>query len=329
MDRHRRGFLNDRPCEGRKSTMASTGHYSLVELKELAKTLGIERIHSFNKDALCQRIREHYMTAPAAVVAEAAAAAEPADAGVPLVVVPQAKPVPRIIGKIALPKKAPVKPVGDVEPNPGHVLLKGIGPFAIVTTYKGEPERNGYFVSGPTYDHKELLKKHGCRWNPARGMWWIPPASLQAVTDILEAGAAEAPAVTEETLKKYSSLTEIMDSLGVTDIRTLVKFKVGQLKTLVDTIMIHENGKALKDLAVDLDEAGQVRLLLDTLAGKLCRCIKKVKSQQSTTETSSIAICISSIFKRRNLQMHKFLCDDDGESGVLLPSSDGLILETK
>ena len=51
---------------------------------------------------------------------------------------------------IALPKKAPaVKPIDDVEPNPG---LKGIGPLLQLRHTK-ESQREMVFISGPTNDH--------------------------------------------------------------------------------------------------------------------------------------------------------------------------------
>ena len=43
------------------------------------------------------------------------------------------------------------------------------------------------------------------------------------------------------------------------------------------------------------------------LAGKLCRCIKKVKKTKYNKKAST-AICISSIFKKRGLSIGRFTC---------------------
>jgi len=45
------------------------------------------------------------------------------------------------------------------------------------------------------------------------------------------------------------------------------------------------------------------------LATKLCRCIKKVKKNDNVSNKSAIAICNNSIFKNRNLKIHKYGCD--------------------
>jgi hypothetical protein len=53
---------------------------------------------------------------------------------------------------------------------------------------------------------------------------------------------------------------------------------------------------------------------LDVLAGKLCRCIKKVKkkkikkTQKKYRKNAATAICISSILKKRGLKHNRFTC---------------------
>ena len=44
------------------------------------------------------------------------------------------------------------------------------------------------------------------------------------------------------------------------------------------------------------------------LASKLCRCIKRVKSIRNTPETNAIAICRTSVFKRKNIDFNGFSC---------------------
>jgi hypothetical protein len=46
----------------------------------------------------------------------------------------------------------------------------------------------------------------------------------------------------------------------------------------------------------------------DVLAGKLCKCIKKVKSREKILEKAAIGICRESIFKNRGIDFYTFKC---------------------
>ena len=61
------------------------------------------------------------------------------------------------------------------------------------------------------------------------------------------------------------------------------------------------------------------------LAGKLCKCIKKVKSRQQVLEKAAIGVCRESIFKNRGIDFYTFKCKKGqkpilAESTVLLKS---------
>jgi hypothetical protein len=47
----------------------------------------------------------------------------------------------------------------------------------------------------------------------------------------------------------------------------------------------------------------------ETLAGKLCRCIKKVKNDK-ISEKAAIALCRENIFKKRNIDFYNFKCKE-------------------
>ena len=47
----------------------------------------------------------------------------------------------------------------------------------------------------------------------------------------------------------------------------------------------------------------------NTLAGKLCRCIKKVKNDK-INEKAAIALCRDNIFKKRNIDFYNFKCKE-------------------
>lgn len=44
------------------------------------------------------------------------------------------------------------------------------------------------------------------------------------------------------------------------------------------------------------------------LAGKLCKCIKKVKSLRRIQENAAIGVCRDSIFKNRGIDFYNFKC---------------------
>ena len=46
----------------------------------------------------------------------------------------------------------------------------------------------------------------------------------------------------------------------------------------------------------------------DILAGKLCKCIKKVRSRQQVLEKAAIGVCRKSIFKNRGIDFYNFKC---------------------
>ena len=46
----------------------------------------------------------------------------------------------------------------------------------------------------------------------------------------------------------------------------------------------------------------------DILAGKLCKCNKKVKSRQQVLEKAAIGVCRKSIFKNRGIDFYTFKC---------------------
>jgi len=44
------------------------------------------------------------------------------------------------------------------------------------------------------------------------------------------------------------------------------------------------------------------------LADKLCKCIKKVRTNSQVDEKRAISICRESIFKNRHIDLYKFKC---------------------
>jgi hypothetical protein len=44
------------------------------------------------------------------------------------------------------------------------------------------------------------------------------------------------------------------------------------------------------------------------LATKLCKCIKSIKNNSSTTEKKAIAICYNTVIRKKGLKTFKFKC---------------------
>ena len=63
----------------------------------------------------------------------------------------------------------------------------------------------------------------------------------------------------------------------------------------------------------------------DVLAGKLCKCIKKVQSRQKVLEKAAIGVCRESIFKNRGVDFYNFKC----KTGQKLISKKGTKTQVK
>lgn len=251
------------------------------------------------------------------------------EATAPIIVKARAKPKPLLLPTELPRAKAKPKPLAATAASVDSTDYT-VGPF-VVTPVNTDVQK-GYYIFGPTYELRESLKELYCRWNPSKRGWYLPANSLEAGLAILREAAAAVPPVTDRTVKQYESLADIMDSLRISDVTRLVRLRPGKLDELLGLLKVHEDAVTYtlseRAGAARLDEGARVQLLLDTMAGKLCRCIKKVRAGNSSLkESNAIAICISTIFINRGLQMHGFSCD--GERGVLNPSKEGIILESR
>ena len=358
---HAPGYINGRLCEG---TKRSPTHYSLPEIKELAKSLGLSTVG--NKDVICERVRAHYTGLPG----------------------PAAKPVPKPLPK-PVPKPLP-KPVPKLEKPQSVETIKGcrlVTDDAYVRVYNGagcntytlshiikstggvwDPKDNSWvlpvankgkliellngpeeddkndifpyvikdidgdtFLFGPTFEIKEHIKtlcmaNEKAQWRPDQRAWYIPDHCVSALREFLVKYSKKFPQV--KHAEKYEALVPIIDVLGAKDIKTLVRLNKGVLDSLINTIEVHERSTTLKAMTQDMSEEDRIKTLLSVLAGKLCRCIKKVhRVEVDDDESKAIAICINSIFKRRGLKMHGFRCDEGAET--LLPSAEGYLLESE
>lgn len=111
--------------------------------------------------------------------------------------------------------------------------------------------------------------------------------------------------------RKYQTLEEMLQSYKIKNLRSLIRLSDLELNHLISIIKINDGEVALSDLLTNVpDEETKIRIIVDQLSQKLCRCIKKVGAKQrSLAEQNDIAICIQSIFRSKGLTIPKFQCD--------------------
>ena len=104
----------------------------------------------------------------------------------------------------------------------------------------------------------------------------------------------QTPEVTRPAQVSYDSLDQMMQSYGITDVRSLTNLSDEELEQLIDRIDLHEGTIHLKDQLVGItDKRERIRRLIIELAGKLCRCLEGV---EKTNPQFKIPICTKSIF---------------------------------
>jgi hypothetical protein len=114
---------------------------------------------------------------------------------------------------------------------------------------------------------------------------------------------------------KFQALEEMMSEYQIPNMRSLVKLSDSELDALIAIIKLHEGQVHLKDILKDVtDEDTKIKILIDEIAKKLCRCIKKVKSSaplgsSAKEESHSIPICINSIFHSKGISISRLQCE--------------------
>lgn len=133
------------------------------------------------------------------------------------------------------------------------------------------------------------------------------------ITDLVQAGATASSA----TIK---TLDDIVEELGYEDVTDLVDLTEDEIDYFISTILLHENVDKLADIVQKkIDEQNvrdphaklviKTRELLQELASKFCRCIKKVlDSNPNNTESMAIAICRRGVINGRGLSFPRFSC---------------------
>jgi hypothetical protein len=116
------------------------------------------------------------------------------------------------------------------------------------------------------------------------------------------------------------TLDKLVEELGVEDVSDLVDLTPEEIDYFVGTILLHENKDKLVDIVNKKIEEQHLRdphailvlksrELLEELAGKFCRCIKKTMEKTPTlTEGIAIAICRRSVINGKGLSFPRFAC---------------------
>lgn len=158
----------------------------------------------------------------------------------------------------------------------------------------------------------------------------------EGITDRINAGEPAKVATTQ-------TLDDLVDELGYEDISELVDLTPQEIDYFISTILLHENKDKLADIVQKkIDEMNirdphaeliiKTQELLEELAAKFCRCIKKIlNSNMNNTESMAIAICRRGVINGRGLNFPRFSCktypnpDDKSkyfDTPIFLPSKD-------
>jgi hypothetical protein len=101
----------------------------------------------------------------------------------------------------------------------------------------------------------------------------------------------------------YADLEAMMKDFGIVNYRDLIDLTDDELEALIGVIKLHENTVRLSDLVKGKNLEAKSRILVDEMAGKLCRCVEKVHGA-----TSPVAACIASIFHGKGITTSRHQC---------------------
>ncbi len=109
---------------------------------------------------------------------------------------------------------------------------------------------------------------------------------------------------------KHQALEHMLKDHKITDLRSLIELNDDELDALIGIIQLHDGKVNLKDILKDVsDEDEKIRILIDEISKKLCRCIKKVGGANPTfLEGQNIAVCIKSIFHSKGITIPRLQC---------------------
>lgn len=168
-----------------------------------------------------------------------------------------------------------------------------------------------------------------------------PPQRQQAMQRQQPAQRQQLPQLAEPASETgLHSLDEFIKVNEIQNVDDLHELSPADIDHLISILELHDRTQKLQDVVdarvqeLDEDELSaelrqlkiheiKVKTLIDTLAGKLCRCIKKVADQD---KRRSIAMCINTIFNRRGLKIHRWQCD---AGPLLLPRKDQKVVLSK
>jgi len=159
----------------------------------------------------------------------------------------------------------------------------------------------------------------------------IPPALAEKVAkniatelnkSVATSSTSTSSTISHETVKEVTAQTldKLVEELGYEDVSDLVDLTPEEIDYFIGTILLHENKDKLADIVQKKIEEQHLRdphavlvlksrELLEELAGKFCRCIKKTMEKTPTlTEGIAIAICRRSVINGKGLSFPRFAC---------------------
>lgn len=121
----------------------------------------------------------------------------------------------------------------------------------------------------------------------------------------------EQTAEKKRRIKAYHTLEEMMRDRNVKDIRSLVDLSDAEIEQLIDKIDLHDKTVRLADVVAGKKLDEKIKILVEEMARKLCRCIKDIEEKQPKKypEGARIGICTSKIFHTKGITRSGFICD--------------------
>jgi len=160
----------------------------------------------------------------------------------------------------------------------------------------------------------------------------VPFPLMKQITETIVEKVNSGKTATKATQETLDSLVE---ELGFLDVSDLVDLTEDEIDYLIAITQLHEDKESLRDIVQKKIDEGfirdphaklmlKTRELLNELAGKFCRCIKKVmdadiKAGNEGNESKAIAICRKGVINNKGITFPRFNCTDNS---TFLPSKD-------
>lgn len=111
--------------------------------------------------------------------------------------------------------------------------------------------------------------------------------------------------------KRYETLEDMLKEYNIKNMRSLIELNDDELEGLINIIKLHQGQIEMRNLLKDVkNEDEKIRIFVNEMAKKLCRCIGLVEDRQGQQQTvySPVAVCVKSIFHKIGITIPRIQC---------------------